>query len=911
MKKNPPAAENLYKTIFESTNAATIIIEENNTILLVNEEFEKLAGYTKEEIEGRKNWMEFVYQKDDLRKMKEYHRRRRVNPLSAPHMYEFQFVDRKEQVKAIVAAVATIAGSKQSLVTLLDISDRRRMEAALTESESRLADTIDFLPDATFAIDLSGKVIAWNHAMEKMSGVKAEDMLGKGDFEYALPFHGIRKPVLINQAMGTAVADEKKYKFVKKIEDVILSEAELTINGESFSLWGKARPLYNSRGDIIGAIESIRDITALKQAENALQKAHDELEIRVRERTAELLEANKLLQEEITERKRAEAALTESERRLTDIIDFLPDPTYAIDLSGKVIAWNHAIEEMTGVKAKDMLGKGNHEYIIPFYGIPRPVLIDLVFECDQELARKYDFVKRDGDVLLAEAEVPVRGVPHFLWGKAGPLYDGHGNIVGAIESVRDITDRKRMEVALRESERRLSDIIDFLPEATFAIDLSGKVIAWNHAMAEMSGVKAQDILGKGNYEYTIPFYGMRRPAIIDLALGFTGEDQGRYSLIKSDGDAIFAETSVVIGNSPRVLLGKARPLHDGDGNVIGAIESIRDVTEFRQAQKALQQAHDELEIRVAERTTELVQANKVLQKEILERRRTEAVLEESKKRYDQFFKTSRDCIFITLADGKFLDINNALIEVLGYSSREEMMQVSVKNLYENQNQRLRIASLVAKSGYVQEYPVDFLKKDGSKIHVLITAVAVYDADGSVIGFQGTLRDVTEQRRVEEELKRYRKELESMVAQRTSELENRTKNLQEINTALNVLLQKRADDKKILEERFVANIGNLVLPYVEMIKKSNLDEQQQFCLDTVNDNLHKIASPLLKNIRQFDLTPREVQIASLIKEGKTTKEIARTLGIGEGSVDTHRKSIRKKLRLERASNLQSRLRYLEK
>ena len=262
----------------------------------------------------------------------------------------------------------------------------------------------------------------------------------------------------------------------------------------------------------------------LKKREKSLQEAHDKLEIRVQERTAELIEANTLLEEEITERKRAEAALSESEQRLSDIIDFLPDPTYAIDLSGKVIVWNHAIEEMTGVKAKDMLGKGDHEYIIPFYGAPRPVLIDLVFECDQELARKYDFVKRDGDMLLAEAEVPVRGVPHFLWGKAGPLYDSHGNIVGAIESVRDITDRKRMEAALRESERRLADIIDFLPDATFAIDLSGNVIAWNRAMEEMSGVKAEDMLGKGDYEYTIPFYGMRRPALVDLALKFTDED---------------------------------------------------------------------------------------------------------------------------------------------------------------------------------------------------------------------------------------------------------------------------------------------------------------------------------------------------------------------------------------------------
>jgi PAS domain S-box-containing protein len=318
-----------------------------------------------------------------------------------------------------------------------------------------------------------------------------------------------------------------------------------------------------------------------------------------------------------------------------------------------------------------------------------------------------------------------------------------------------------------------------------------------------------------------------------------------------------------------------------------------------------------LEVRVGARTAELVAANKTLQKEILERKRTEAVLEESEKRYDQFFKTSRDCVFITFVNGRFIDMNNSLVEVLGYSSRKEMMQVNVKDLYVNQKDRIRIANLVAENGYVQEFPIDFHKKDGTKIQVLITAVFLYDADGIVIGSQGTLRDVTEQRRVEEELRKYREDLEVLVSGRTKELESKTKNLQEVNTALNVLLQKREDDKQILEESFVANIGSLVLPYVEKIRKINLDEQQQFCLDIIEKNLGEIVTPLLKNIQQFDLTPREVQIASLIKDGKKTKEIAKTLGIAKGSIDTHRKNIRKKLGLDRTSNLQSQLRFLEK
>ncbi|MEQ8164436.1 MAG: helix-turn-helix transcriptional regulator, partial [Smithellaceae bacterium] len=114
-----------------------------------------------------------------------------------------------------------------------------------------------------------------------------------------------------------------------------------------------------------------------------------------------------------------------------------------------------------------------------------------------------------------------------------------------------------------------------------------------------------------------------------------------------------------------------------------------------------------------------------------------------------------------------------------------------------------------------------------------------------------------------------------------------------------------------EENLVANISSLVLPYIGGIRRNNLDAQQQLCLDTIEKNLSGIVSPLLKNIRQFELTPREIQIVSLIKDGKTTKEIARALGIGEGSIDTHRKNIRKKMGLNRSCNLQSHLRFLEK
>ena len=172
---------------------------------------------------------------------------------------------------------------------------------------------------------------------------------------------------------------------------------------------------------------------------------------------------NLMVCHDLTERKRAELALRDSQRRLSEIIDFLPDATFAIDLSGKVITWNRAIEEMTGVKAEDMLGQGNYEYALPFYGSRRPILIDLVFKPDDEIEKKYAFVKRQGDILLGEADVPVRGEKRLLWGKARRLYNASGETVGALETIRDITEHRQAAEALQESEARFRQVVESSP----------------------------------------------------------------------------------------------------------------------------------------------------------------------------------------------------------------------------------------------------------------------------------------------------------------------------------------------------------------------------------------------------------------------------------------------------------------
>jgi len=164
---------------------------------------------------------------------------------------------------------------------------------------------------------------------------------------------------------------------------------------------------------------------------------------------------------DIIDRERAEKALKESERKFFDIIEFLPDATFVIDLEDKVIAWNRAMEEMTGIGKKDMIGKGDHVYTIPFYGERRRHLMDLINVNDPETESKYQHVQRKGHTLYAETFTPALygGQGAYVWATAAPLFDAHGNRVGAIESIRDITDRKLAEEKLRESLREKEVLI--------------------------------------------------------------------------------------------------------------------------------------------------------------------------------------------------------------------------------------------------------------------------------------------------------------------------------------------------------------------------------------------------------------------------------------------------------------------
>jgi PAS domain S-box-containing protein len=153
------------------------------------------------------------------------------------------------------------------------------------------------------------------------------------------------------------------------------------------------------------------------------------------------------------ERRRISDELERSRQQMNDIINFLPDATFVRDINGRVIAWNHAIESLTGIRKEEMLGKGDYEYALPFYHKKCPLLADLVLEKDPVIDPRYLFFERTGDKMTSEAFIPhlKESGGANLWVAASPLYDAHGKVTGAIESFRDISDHYAIKRDLRRS----------------------------------------------------------------------------------------------------------------------------------------------------------------------------------------------------------------------------------------------------------------------------------------------------------------------------------------------------------------------------------------------------------------------------------------------------------------------------
>ena len=214
------------------------------------------------------------------------------------------------------------------------------------------------------------------------------------------------------------------------------------------------------------------------------------------------------------------------------------------------------------------------------------------------------------------------------------------------------------------------------------------------------------------------------------------------------------------------------------------------------------------------------------------------------------------------------------------------------------------------NGIVHEHDTQVIDKDGKKIFFHCTAnVALRDKEGKPTAVLEISRDITDRIRVEKALHKAKNELERRVKERTRELEMKTKNLEEINIAMRVLLKKRQEDKTEIEDNVLTNVKELIAPFLKKIKKTKLNDQQKTYFSIIESNLNEIISPFTRkmSLKYLNLTPAEIRIANLIRHGIPSKEIAELLNLSPRTVETHRKNIRRKIGLEgNRANLRSHL-----
>ena len=275
-------SEELYRTVFENTGTASVLIEENTTISLSNAEFEKLSQYSKQEIEGKKSWTEFVV-KEDLDRMRTQHLLRREKQETALKQYEFRFIPRDGNIRNILLTIDVIPGTKRSIASLLDITERKLMVEALRESEQRFQVLAENSPVGIFQTDTEGSTIYVNPRWCQMSGLSKEEAMGTG---WLVAVHNEDRERLSNgwnNATQAQKPSESDYRFVRK-------------DGTIAWVIGQAIPQMNSKNKIVGYVGTITDITERKQAEEEIRYLNAELEDRVIKRTAQLEAANKELE---------------------------------------------------------------------------------------------------------------------------------------------------------------------------------------------------------------------------------------------------------------------------------------------------------------------------------------------------------------------------------------------------------------------------------------------------------------------------------------------------------------------------------------------------------------------------------------------------------------------------------------
>ncbi|MBW2109700.1 MAG: PAS domain S-box protein [Deltaproteobacteria bacterium] len=459
--------------------------------------------------------------------------------------------------------------------------------------------------------------------------------------------------------------------------------------------------------------------------------------------------------------------------------------------------------------------------------------------------------KRQGDQAV-QSRKPI----HFQDTRAGrtydntitPVFDDQGRVWALAIYARDITDLLHLSETLQESERRFRILAEQCPNMIF-INAGRRILYANPRCEEIMGYERQAF-----YAPDFDFRALIAPESRELVekhlkAHLKGRDVNPYECVLLTKD----------GRRLHVILSTKLVDFGGQQAILGI---MTDVTAYRQAQSALK---------------------------------------ESEKRYRKLINLCPDPV-VVLQDHNYRLVNMAFTETFGYTLQDIRKGLSFYNLVQPRDKRAvrkRYQNRLAGKPVSRTFRIDLVAKDGTIIPCE-TSAALIRHEGRPADLV-IIRDISERLQAQEALEK-----------KEAELHAKAESLEQVNTALRVLLKERQRDKADLENRVLSNLTDLVLPYLERLRNTGLNQEQLSFLDILESNLNEIISPFSQKLssKYLGLTPTEIQVAGLIKAGKTTKEIAALMNLSTKTIEFHRDKIRKKFGIKNTGvNLRTHLLFM--
>ncbi|MBE9123712.1 PAS domain S-box protein [Tychonema sp. LEGE 07199] len=597
-----------------------------------------------------------------------------------------------------------------------DMTERKAAEEALKASETKYRSLVETSQDMIWSVDATGRYTFVNPAVKYIYGYEPAEMLDRPFSDFVTPEQA-QKDLAVFARLLTG-------------ESVFQYEStQIAKDGSMKHLMFNAIALYDETGNFLGTTGTATDITDRKRAEAALQHANAELERRVEARTAEL--------------RQTFAALGASEAKFRTIAAAIPGSLFQFcSRNGvwRVDYTSDGIEDISGITAAEMMRDIN-----TFISRIHPEDLESYIASVNEAVENFSPWHYEGRLIKPNGEI------RWWQGDSMPTRSEDGEIVFCGVFL-DVTDRKKAETAIRDSQRQLKEAQRLAHVGNWELDAATETLTWSEELFRIFGLEPA------------PTAPPRKEQVAqihpeDLELWRTEVERGLALGIPFDFDYRFYRPDGTL----RHLNALGRAETDASGKVVKLFGTAIDITDRKAAEAALRQAAAELEDRVSDRTAELSQAVTQLEQEIGDRKQAEAALQVSEQNLRTIFNNVYDAIFIQDLEGNILDVNNRMLEMYGVS-REQAIQSSITKDYsseENPIQLMRELWEKVLSGESTRIEWKSRRPNDRSTFDAEIAVSKINLNGNV-NIIANVRDISDRKQAEAELQRTQNFMESVL-----------------------------------------------------------------------------------------------------------------------------------------------------